>query len=77
MIVSSHRSVSMTVRAQLVAMNIPLHRVTTGYNADGKLQTFVFASDTASVAEALRTLHPEHEVIEDEGFASLVSNGQV
>lgn len=74
---ASPRSVSLTVRAQLVAMRIPLHRVTTGYNADGKFQTFVFAHDSASVAEALRTLHPEHEVIEDEGFASLVSNGQV
>lgn len=70
-------SISHIVRAQLVSMHVPVRRVNTEPNNDGKFQTHVFTSDEASVAEALRTLHPEHKVFEEPGFVALVSDGQV
>lgn len=69
--------VSQIVRTQLVEMGIPFRSVKTMTRPDGKLLTWVVAFDAGSAAEALRTLHPEHQITEDSGFASMVSDGRI
>ena len=69
--------VSQNVRAQLAKMGIPFRTVRTVLRPSGNFTTRVYAFDVASAAEALRTLHPEHQVLEYIGFALLVSDGQV
>lgn len=70
-------SISQIVRAQLVKMGIPFRTVRTVLRASGNFTTRVYALDVPSAAEALRTLHPEHEVVESVDFALLISNGRV
>lgn len=70
-------SVSQILRRQLLDLNILFRRVNTGWTVGGRLHTMVYAHDTASVAEALRTLHPEHEVTDGGSYAALVSDGRL
>ena len=75
MAVRSTASVSQIVRHQLVAMGIPFRYIRTVLRPSGKFTTRVYAFDVASAAEALRTLHPEHQVTAKFDFALLVSDG--
>jgi hypothetical protein len=71
-------SVSQVIRLQMVKLGIPTSAVrTTALPRSGKFSTRVYAFDVASAAEALRTLHPEHNVSETVNFALIISDGNV
>jgi len=70
-------SVSQVIRAQMVSMGIPITTVRTVIRSNGRFSTRVYGFDVPSIAEALRTLHPEHNVSETVNFAVMISDGRV